>query len=61
MKIQIEVKNVYGNKVVYPICETAKKFAELTQTKQLTHKALCIIEALGYEITTTSPTLEDIR
>jgi len=50
MKIQIEVKDVYGNKTVYPVCETAKSFAALAGTKTLTHAALCIIERMGYAI-----------
>jgi hypothetical protein len=50
MKIQIEVKEVYGNKTVYPACETSKAFAALAGTKTLTHAALCIIERMGYLI-----------
>ena len=50
MKIQITVKNVYGNKTIYPVCEQAKLFAKLAGTKTLTHAALCTIEALGYNI-----------
>lgn len=50
MKIQIEIKNIYGNETVYPACDKAKLFAKLAGTKTLTHAALCNIEQLGYEI-----------
>lgn len=50
MKIQIEVKNVYGNTQVYPVCANAKHFAQIAGTKTLTHQTLILIEKLGYEI-----------
>ena len=50
MKIQVEVKNVYGNETVYPYCEQAKLFARIAGTKTLTVETLKSIKALGYEI-----------
>lgn len=50
MKIYIEVREVYGNKTVYPACKLSKAFADLAGTKTLTHTALCIIESMGYLI-----------
>ncbi len=50
MTMTIKIKNVYGNELVYPADETAKKFADLLGTKTLPHWALCKIEALGYTI-----------
>ena len=50
MIVEIEVKNVYGILTVYPVNETAKVFAEIANTKTLTHTTLCHIEKLGYEI-----------
>lgn len=52
MKIQIVIKNIYGNKTIYPFCDQSKLFARLAGTKTLTHSALITIEALGYEIET---------
>lgn len=54
MQITIEVRNVYGNKTIYPVCETAKLLAQLAGTKTFTHHALITIEALGYEIVSTA-------
>jgi hypothetical protein len=50
MKITIEVKDVYGNKTVYPACKISKAFADLAGTKTLIHSALQIIESMGYLI-----------
>jgi hypothetical protein len=50
MKILVEVKDVYGNKTVYPACKLSKAFADLAGTKTLTHHALQIIESMGYTI-----------
>lgn len=48
--ILIEVKNVYGELKVYPVCPRARCFADIAGTKTLTHAALCLIEQLGYAI-----------
>ena len=50
MKILVEVRDVYGNKTVYPACKVSKAFADLAGTKTLTHHALQIIESMGYTI-----------
>lgn len=47
MKMQIEVKNVYGNLLVYPIGDLAEKFAKLIGKKTFSHADLCIIESMG--------------
>lgn len=50
MKILVEVRDVYGNRTVYPVCNTARLFASLAGTKTLTGHALTLIERLGYLI-----------
>lgn len=49
-KIIIEIKNVYGNEMIYPVCEQAKNFAALAGTKTLTHHAMAIIQKMGFTI-----------
>jgi hypothetical protein len=51
--IKVTEKAVYGRILVYPSCETAKKFAALLNVKTFSHSNLCGIEALGYNIETT--------
>lgn len=50
MKILIDLKDVYGKRVAYPVCDTAKRFAKLIGTKTLTAEALRTIAELGYDI-----------
>ena len=50
MKIEIISRNVYGNKVIYPHCATARNFARIAGTKTLTLAALQHIKNLGFEI-----------
>lgn len=49
-QIVIEVRDVYGNQLVYPVCDTAKRFCRLTGRKTFTHADLIEIEGLGYLI-----------
>ena len=57
MKIQVEVRNVFGNRLIYPVCENAKKFANLTGKKTLSIDALKLIESLGYMVEPITPSL----
>ncbi len=50
MKIQIEMKEDYGETKVYPVCEKAKLFARIAGTKTLTRPVLEDIERLGYQL-----------
>lgn len=50
MKIQIEMKEVYGETKVYPVCPRAKLFAAIAGTKTLTTETLKNIERLGYQL-----------
>lgn len=55
--ITVEIKNTYGIKLVYPVCEDAKRLAELAGTRTLTDGALRIIQALGYGVDIKPQTL----
>jgi hypothetical protein len=57
MQITVELKDQYGTQVVYPVCERARLFAKLAGTRTLTHNALEIIKALGYEVNVKQPEL----
>ena len=48
--ITVDIKNVYGNELIYPVCFNAKKFTSLTKNKTLSKKDIDIIKTLGYEI-----------
>jgi hypothetical protein len=53
--ILIEIKHCYGKQVIYPACNNAETFANLTGCKTLTTKTLKLIEDLGYTIDVITP------
>jgi hypothetical protein len=50
MQIHINLKEVYGCVVAYPVCAKAKIFASMCGTKTLTIEAMKNISLLGYEV-----------
>jgi len=48
--IIVKVKDVYGNRLVYPVCDNAQHFASIAGTKTLSTVVLKTIEAMGYDI-----------
>jgi DNA mismatch repair protein MutH len=47
MKLEIEIKNVYGNNLIYPINDTAILITKLTHKKTLSYNDLTILKKLG--------------
>lgn len=50
MKILVRLKEVYGKRHIYPVCDSAKLFAKIARTKTLTQSTIDDIKSLGYEI-----------
>lgn len=50
LKIIVQIKNVYGEEKIYPVCEKAHLFARLVKQKTLTHQDIKVIKELGYTI-----------
>lgn len=50
MTIQIEIRNVYGNETIYPVCARAKFLAAMAGTRTLTREKLRLIMANGYHV-----------
>jgi hypothetical protein len=57
MTITVRITNNFGNRAVYPACDTARQLAELIGTKTFTDRAISQIKALGYSINVEAPTL----
>jgi hypothetical protein len=53
MTITVSIKNVYGNRTIYPVSETAKLFASIAGTTTLTTHTVEAIKKLGYTIAVT--------
>lgn len=54
MQITIELKWNYGSCAFYPVCATAKQFAQIAGKKTLTQDTLRVIKAMGYTIVQVS-------
>ncbi len=52
--LQVTVKSVYGNLMVYPVNETAHRFADLLRVKTFDERRRADIKALGYEFVIVS-------
>jgi hypothetical protein len=53
MELTVKIKSVYGNDMIYPVNDTAQKFANLIGKKTFSKVDLAIISNLGYKITQT--------
>ena len=58
MKIIVSKKNVYGNELIYPICDKAKLFALISDKVTLSPRVITLIKKLGYQPT---PKKEDTQ
>ena len=58
MNITVRITNQYGNRTVYPVCDTALLLAKLAGFKTLPQHTLETIKALGYQINVQQQTLE---
>ena len=57
MKINVTFKTIYrpsspgpNERVIYPVCENAKRFAEIAGSETLTLSTLALIEAIGIRL-----------
>lgn len=49
-EVYVQIKQVYGNRVIYPACTKAQHFADIAGTKTLTMAAIQHIKCLGFEV-----------
>lgn len=57
MKIIVDIKTVYGNDLVYPVCENAKLFCSIANSKTLSSQTIKSIKSLGFTIEVQQKTL----
>jgi hypothetical protein len=55
----VEVKDVYGQAKIYPVCMEAQIFAEIAGTKTLLPQDIKRIQMLGYEVKVKQQTYAD--
>jgi hypothetical protein len=49
-EILVSIKHAFGNKLIYPECDTGKKFASIAETKTLSPHVIVLIKSLGYQV-----------
>ena len=54
MELEVQIKNLYGRDVIYPVCEKAQLLTRLSGNRTLTEEAIAVIKQLGYTFTTTT-------
>lgn len=50
MNIKVRIKNIYGNDLIYPVCDKAKYFAAIAKKKTFSKDDIQNIKKLGFEV-----------
>ena len=50
LEILVEIKSVYGNERIYPVCKKAFLFSKIAGTTTITDETKDLIKQLGYTI-----------
>ena len=56
-KLIVEERNVFGNYLIYPVCELSKKLTELTGNTTITEDTKRKLEELGHTLVVEGKTL----
>jgi hypothetical protein len=56
-KLTVRIETNYGNRVIYPVCETSEKLANLIGTLTLTEGAISKLKDLGFTFEVQQQTL----
>jgi len=51
MNLIIELKTVYGNDLIYPVCDKAIKLCQITNQKTFSQFAIQKLKEVGYTFT----------
>jgi hypothetical protein len=57
MQITVRITSQYGNRTIYPVCETALLLARLAGFKTMPAHTIEIIKSLGYSINVQPETI----
>lgn len=50
MNITVEIRNVYGQDKIYPVCDKAQMFAQIAGTTTLLPRHIERIQVLGFKV-----------
>ena len=57
MKLQVMIKNVYGNQTIYPVCDVSKQLCKINGTKTFTNTIIQTVRLLGWTIEQVTETV----
>jgi len=57
MELKVKIRNVFGSKTIYPICDKSKLLAKFKKQKTLTDDDVTLLKELGYTFTVESEEL----
>ena len=57
MKLTVKIRQVYGNKVIYPACQLSRMVAQIAKTKTLTDDVIALLKRNGFAIEVEQQTL----
>jgi histone H3/H4 len=61
MEIIVCVRNVYGNELIYPVCERAKLLTRLSGRKTFSPVDIETIEKLGFVVKVETPKIGNVK
>ena len=61
MEIIVCIRNVYGNELIYPVCERAKLLTCLSGRKTFNRVDIETIEKLGFVVKVQTPKIGGVR
>lgn len=53
-ELTVEIKNIYGNELIYPVCNTAKSLCSITGAKTFNSFTIGQLKSIGYTFITAS-------
>lgn len=56
-KVKVQIKNVYGNELIYPACEQSEIFAKIAGSQTLTQQTIDYMKQLGIQFIIESQTI----
>lgn len=61
MEIIVCIRNVYGNELIYPVCERAKLLTDLSGRKTFSRQDIETIEKLGFMVKVETPKIGGVK
>jgi hypothetical protein len=58
--IRVEIREIYGQQKIYPVCDIAHHFARIADAKTLTTRVIQHIKSIGYRVEVMPQTIKEL-